>query len=346
MAKRRTTPTQIIDYWSRRLGLDPRATKIVASGEGGLVDRPGTEDIGDLAGGGSVGPYQLYARGAFPTKLRHLSLQQRDDWAWSPAGIKYALSQQAKVARGLKGEAAINAIIRRFERPADPNKSVRNAIAKFRAGQFRGGGTGFLPTPNDPGSPSSPIFGTDSSTSSVDSQRKAVAEFLMSQAKAHSSGGEAPSLLSLATTLGKFKGGSVDPAPQVSKDMVRAGMNPTARFGADVPASVRAGLMAKKMGLSVRENPWFDPVDPVHVKHSDHYKVLGKYKGKPYGAALDVSGDPAKEQRFFQWVEANRRQLGLDDMFHDPMNASWDEGRKIRRNLAPGHGHVHASFRR
>ena len=34
-------------------------------------------------------------------------------------------------ARGLTGAEAINAIIRRFERPADPDSSVRNALARY-----------------------------------------------------------------------------------------------------------------------------------------------------------------------------------------------------------------------
>lgn len=345
MARRRRSPTQIIDYWSRRKGLDPRATKIVASGEGGLVDRPGTQDIGDLAGGGSVGPFQLYAQGAFPRHLRHLPLQARDDWAWSEEGIKYALSRQAGVARGLKGEAAINAIIRRFERPKDPDASVRNAVAKFRAGQFKGGGTSFLPTPNDPSSPSSPIFGSDSSTGALDGQRKAVAQYLLGRSRAHRTGGEAPSLLQLATSLNRFSGGSVDTAPSMLPEDLRTGVNRTGRFGSDVPAVIRAGKQAQRMGLSVRENPFFDPVGSEHVRGSDHYRVLGKYRGKPYGAALDISGDPGKEVRFFKWVEANRRKLGLDDLFHDPMGYSYDESKMWRKTIG-GHGHVHASFRR
>lgn len=52
---------------------------------------------------------------------------------------------------------------------------------------------------------------------------------------------------------------------------------------------------AQRRGLSVRENPYTDPVDPVHTKGSFHYSNFpGRYDGKPLGRAVDISGDPAK----------------------------------------------------
>lgn len=51
---------------------------------------------------------------------------------------------------------------------------------------------------------------------------------------------------------------------------------------------VTLGQMAQGMGLSVRENPAFDPVDPVHTAGSYHYS----------GRAIDVSG-PSKKLRKF-----------------------------------------------
>jgi hypothetical protein len=47
---------------------------------------------------------------------------------------------------------------------------------------------------------------------------------------------------------------------------------------------IRLGRLAQQMGLTVRENPAFDKVDPVHTEGSYHYK----------NQAIDVSGDPAK----------------------------------------------------
>lgn len=126
------TPAQIIRRRARRYGLDPRAVLSVARGEGGLVNRAG--DIGDLAGGGSYGPFQLYAQGALPAHLRGRP-QAADSWAWSRQGIDYALRQMVKVgASGLRGPAAIEKIIREFERPADPDSSVSAAIARYQEG--------------------------------------------------------------------------------------------------------------------------------------------------------------------------------------------------------------------
>jgi hypothetical protein len=111
------------------------------------------------------------------------------------------------------------------------------------------------------------------------------------------------------------------------------------------PAVIQAGEYARSLGLSVRENPYWDKVDPVHVKGSDHYDTLGTYKGKPYGAAIDVSGSPQKMAAYFKWVEARRKALGLKDEFYDPMGYSYDEGNYWKHTIG-GHGdHVHASFR-
>ena len=67
---------------------------------------------------------------------------------------------------------------------------------------------------------------------------------------------------------------------------------------------------ALRMGLSVRENPYTDPVDPVHTKGSFHYSNFkGSYNGKKLGEAIDVSGDPAKLRRYFRFA---RRRLSGD----------------------------------
>lgn len=64
-------------------------------------------------------------------------------------------------------------------------------------------------------------------------------------------------------------------------------------------AMVALGELAQSMGLSVRENPRFDPVDPVHTTGSYHY---GRKVGGKTFRALDVSGDPRKEKRFARLV--------------------------------------------
>jgi hypothetical protein len=101
---------------------------------------------------------------------------------------------------------------------------------------------------------------------------------------------------------------------------------------------------AQQLGLSVRENPYTDDVDPVHTKGSHHYQTIGKYKGKKVGRAIDVSGDAAKLRAFFAYAEKFAGK-GLDDLFYDPMGYSYDRGKRWGKTIG-GHGsHVHLSIR-
>lgn len=120
---------------SRQRGLDPRAVLAVASTEGGFRGA-----IGDQ--GTSFGPFQLHVGGALPRG-------RGNAWANSPAGIAYALDQIAKVARGRRGNAAIEAIVRQFERPADPTGQIAKAISRY--GQQPGSALGAPPAPSRTG---------------------------------------------------------------------------------------------------------------------------------------------------------------------------------------------------
>jgi len=99
-----------------RHGLDPHAVLAVASVEGlsGGVGDSGT----------SFGPFQLRVGGALPAG-------KGKSWAESPAGIKYAIQRIASVAKGLKGEAAIRAIVTQFERPANPTAEIQKARDRY-----------------------------------------------------------------------------------------------------------------------------------------------------------------------------------------------------------------------
>jgi cell wall-associated NlpC family hydrolase len=120
---------RVITSLAQKHGLDPRAVLAVAMGEGGVEYRPGA--IGDVAGGGSYGPFQLYAQGALPSRFRG-NPKAADKWAWSPQGIDYALRQMKKAgASGLTGRAAVETIVRKFERPADPDGSVQRAWGRY-----------------------------------------------------------------------------------------------------------------------------------------------------------------------------------------------------------------------
>lgn len=116
----------LIAETARRYRVDPAAALSVAEGEGGI--RYGA--VGDK--GTSFGPFQLHVGGALPRG-------KGPEFANSPAGIEYAIRKMAESgAAGLIGPAAVDAIVRKFERPAAPDVSVRNAVARLR----RHGGVG------------------------------------------------------------------------------------------------------------------------------------------------------------------------------------------------------------
>src|ERR1043166_9448520 len=118
---------------ARRRGLDPAAVLAVASVEGGFGGAVGDQ-------GTSFGPFQLHVGGALPHG-------KGGAWANSPAGIEYALNQIARAAGGRKGRAAIEEIVRGFERPAAPGAEIQKAFGRY--GKVGGGVAG-------PAGPSAP----------------------------------------------------------------------------------------------------------------------------------------------------------------------------------------------
>ena len=343
MAKRKN-PQQVIDYWAPRLGLDDRAVEVVAGGEGGLK----WGAVGD--GGYAHGPFQMNAAGGVLThRWKTQGREAAIRYANSEAGMVEAMRAMANAgARGQSGLQAVSTIISKYERPANIPLSIQKAKTRWKEWGY---GNGNTPTNvrhaggAEQSMPSSPVFGLDASTSGVEAQRKAAGEFFRSRAMARIQGAAVPGIGTLATTLRSIR--QEQNAESVPELPAPAGEVPsTARpkEGDDKPFVLRAGDYAQSLGLSVRENPYYDKVDPVHTEGSDHYRSAGTYRGKQYGAALDVSGDPEKQRRFFKWLEANRKQ-GLDDLFHDPMGYSYDEGNRWDKTIG-GHGkHVHASFR-
>lgn len=116
---------QFIRQRAIKYGLDPNAVLAIGSVEGYSALHGGTS-IGD--NGTSFGPFQLHEGGALPKG-------KDSNWAHSAAGIDYALRRMSAVARGLQGQAAVQAISSRFERPADVSGEVSKAM------QFYGGGS-------------------------------------------------------------------------------------------------------------------------------------------------------------------------------------------------------------
>lgn len=70
------------------------------------------------------------------------------------------------------------------------------------------------------------------------------------------------------------------------------------------PTGMLAAIrLAQNMGLTVRENPYVDPVDPVHVQRSFHYRTFpGTYNGRKLGEAIDASGSPDLMAEFFRRI--------------------------------------------
>lgn len=84
-----------------------------------------------------------------------------------------------------------------------------------------------------------------------------------------------------------------------------------AHLGGDPELMLTLGKAAKRMGLAVRENPAFDPVDPVHTKGSLHYqseRVRTRKGRRRVGKALDVSGD---QQLLAAFVRRVMREFDL-----------------------------------
>lgn len=116
---------QFIQNRATAFGLDPKAVISVGKQEGlggGIGDN-----------GTSFGPFQLHYGGEYPSFApRGAAASQA--WAWSPAGINYALGQMAHSARGLTGAKAVKAIVTGFERPANASKEIAGALKAYGVG--------------------------------------------------------------------------------------------------------------------------------------------------------------------------------------------------------------------
>jgi hypothetical protein len=250
----------LIRAGARQRGLDERAVIAVALGEGGLRNR--RNDIGDLAGGGSYGPFQLYAQGALPRQFRG-SPRAADAWAWSPAGINYALNQIAKVARGQRGRPAIEAIVRRFERPAAPGASIAKAWGRY--GQVGGGGGAMSArspaaemagVPSPPPAASPDLAGLFNLTRSIVGLPERTVPLTMSQ----------PSAL----------GANAPPKRPYTRMQQPNLAGPKLKRGKTIDFLTH---FAKPFGVTVTST-----TGGRHVKNSWHYK----------GRAVDVGGDPRR----------------------------------------------------
>jgi hypothetical protein len=108
---------------AKKAGVDARAALAVAMSEGGTSFGA----VGDK--GTSFGPFQLHIGGASP----YGDPAKAAAFANSIQGITYALNQMAAAgAKGKGGFDAIAAIVRNFERPADPSGEIQRTIGFYK----------------------------------------------------------------------------------------------------------------------------------------------------------------------------------------------------------------------
>lgn len=116
---------QAADYLTQ---LDPgaaRAELAVAQMEGW------SGKIGDQ--GTSYGPFMLHKGGAYPRSAPQ-DPQAANRWAWSKPGLRYASSEIRRAVPNidqLPPAMQVEQIVRRFERPANPNAEVAGALQKL-----------------------------------------------------------------------------------------------------------------------------------------------------------------------------------------------------------------------
>lgn len=295
---------------ARRYGLDPRAVLAVAGVEGGFRGA-----VGDA--GTSFGPFQLHWGGAMPSPyVGNYQASQR--FANSRRGIKYAIRQMSGVAKGLQGREAVAAVVRRFERPADPDSEIQRAMALYGKSPVAGRG--------------GPVaFGGEGV--SVGGGREALLRSIMAQNAAFAAGmptnPTAMTALLLSSRMGQDTATLGGPGGGLGR---AGGIASSAKRG---PQAMLAAIrLARKMGLSARENPFVDPVDPVHVENSYHYRTFpGLFKGRKLGRGLDVSGDPRKLRRYARIID---RRFNPAELFHDPLGGKYRIGGHDR--------HVHVGF--
>jgi hypothetical protein len=280
---------------ARGLNLDLNALLAIAGHEGA------SGRVGD--GGHAFGPFQLNdAGGVLTGKLAGLTPEQKNAWAWSPAGIRFALQGIARVASGQRGEQAIRSIASRFERPADVGAEIRDALAHY-------GGSAPASAPAAPAVRG--LASTAPAAAAAPSLGGLLGSIVASTNQTLGLGGSnvLASLLSQPTPAQPVR--KVAPMPIESSgppvarkggiaELLREGVGgPTHSTGPHIHAAftdprleLQAIQWAQQHGLHVGENPYVGSLAPaVHAPNSFHKRVFpGLYHGRKLGEAIDVSG--------------------------------------------------------
>lgn len=116
---------QMIVAAARKYGVDARAALAVAMTEGGVKFGA----VGDR--GTSFGPFQEHIGGV----LGRMDTKKAAAFANSLQGVEFALRKMAEAgAAGKTGLSAVEAIVRGFERPANPGAEIAKAWANYKNG--------------------------------------------------------------------------------------------------------------------------------------------------------------------------------------------------------------------
>lgn len=269
--------------------------------------------IGD--NGHAFGPFQLNdAGGVLTGQLQGESPQQKNAWAWSPAGIKFALDGIARVASGLHGGQAVRAIATRFERPANVQAEIQDALAHYGGGQSRTL-TGSAPRPPVP-SPGGGSSGIDSLLghligSTNDSLglggSSSIGGLLSSSQLPNPPAGRA------SAPVAPFPNPPTGSHGGIAELLQEGTGGPTHSTGPHIHAAftnpqleLAAIQWAQQHGLNVGENPYVGSLSPgVHAPHSYHNVTFpGLFNGRKLGEAVDVSGPGMGA--FYKFLAARR----------------------------------------
>lgn len=256
-------------------------------------------------------------------------LQQRPSQGWGPASESDATDIQqflvrARVLerRGFKGSAG--QLAQAIQRSAYPGRYDQRAGEAASLLGLRGGGN---VDGADPGTPGVRLRGTVVPTPAASADlRKQFALSLIQGRPLQETLGLAQALRQPSAPAASILAA---PPPGVSGAPARTGAPSSRGYagldeviyhapghedhlhvaeGTDPRLLLQVIQRAQSLGLSVRENPYTDPVDPVHVKGSYHYRRFpGRYKGRRLGEAADISGDKRKLELLYRELGGRTR---------------------------------------
>lgn len=267
-------------------------------------------------------------------------LQQRPSMGWGSANDSIEKDAQDYLKRAIpldrKFKGTSGQLAQAVQRSAFPDRYDQRSrdAAKYVNSRLGGGGAS---TPGGTVTATStvPVPGVDLSKQRM----MAKLQYLEDPAARNSSTG----LINLQGTLNSLRD-----IPQTS--VTRTASQGFSGAGAQGPLSnggkvniLELSKMAKRYGLSVREDGVNDSVDPVHAPGSYHYRKL-KYDSGKARAAFDASGDPAAMARFARDV-ARKYSSSLAELFWNGQGATnVKNGKRVPKGFVSGHtDHVHVA---